>query len=141
MQELAPEYLGEIAKQLAFVGAFLGGFSASFLGSLLAANSHGRAAAWAIAGAAAAAVSFIASVVGATMLVVALHPSAPSNVSRGTSLMHARVVTVLGFAVGLYTLLVAVGLSGFLRSRRAGAVTSSLAGAAAVVATWALLGF
>jgi hypothetical protein len=141
MQELAPEYLAEIAKQIAFLGAFLGGFSAAFLGSLLVASSHRRTTAWAIASAAAAAVSFIVAVVGATTLVVALNPSAPANVARAASLMNARVVTVLGFTAGLYALLGAVGLSGFAWSRRAGVVTSSLAAAGAVLATWALLGF
>jgi len=92
MQELAPERLAEIAKQI----AFLGGFSAAFLGSLLVASSHRRATAWAIASAAAAAVPFIVVVVGATTLLMALSPSAPANVARATSLTSARVVTVLG---------------------------------------------
>jgi len=141
MQGLAPEYLAEIAKQIAFLGAFLGGFSAAFLGSLLVGSSERRATTWATVSAAAAAVSFIVAVVGATTLMMALHPSAPAIVVRGTSLASGRVATVLAFEVGLYALLSAVGASGFLRSRRAGMITLSLAVVGALLATWASLGF
>jgi len=141
MQILDPEYLVEIARQIAFLSAFLGGFSAAFLGSLLVGGPERRAATWATVSAAAAAVSFIVAVIGATTLMMALHPRAPASVAQGTSLVAGRTATVLAFEVGLYALLSAVGASGFLRSRRVGLATLSLAGVGALLATWASLGF
>jgi hypothetical protein len=141
MQPLAPEYLSEIGRQLATLSAFLGGFAAAFLGTLLALPSPRREVGWAAGAAALAAAAFTVAVVAATMLSVVLHPAAPRPASRAAEAGVARVIVGLAFFLGLYSLLVALGLSGWARSRRLGIVTGWIAGVAAVVATWALVSF
>ncbi|AHM60486.1 hypothetical protein D770_11145 [Flammeovirgaceae bacterium 311] len=136
---LNPEYLAEIARQLAFVSAFLGGFAATFLATLLFVNSPKKAAGWAIAGASFSASAFIVAVIALIMLVVNLNPEALS-VSE-SSLLAARVVGMLSFMAGAYSLLASIGISGWLRSRKTGLATSIPAGMAALLITWAITGF
>lgn len=132
MQPLAPEYLAEIARQIGALSAFLGGFAAAFFATLLALGSPRRTASWAIASAAFAAVAFVVAVVASTKLVIVLHPLAPANAGPGGA---ARTLMALGFVLGTYALLLSIGLSGWLRSRRMGLVTSALAVGAALLVT------
>ena len=139
MQALAPEYLNEIARQIGGLSAFLGGFAAAFLGTLLAFDAPRRVAGWAIASAALAALAFVVAVVACTALVMVLHPQAPANVA-GHGVGMARTLSVLGFLLGAFALLLSIGLSGWLRSRRTGLVTSGLAGAAGLLVAALLVG-
>lgn len=138
MHPLIPDYLTEIARQLGSLSAFLGGFAAAFLGTLLTMASPRRTTSWAIASAAFAAVAFILVVVASTKLVILLHPKAPTAGSL-ESLGGTRVVMGLGFLLGTYALLLSIGLSGWLRSRRMGLLTSLLAGIAAVLISGLLI--
>lgn len=137
LQQLLAEYLAELARQLSFVSAFLGGFAATFLGTLLFAPAESRAARWAIALTALSSSTFIVAVLWTTMLTVGLDPHAPGGAvsARGT---QARVISVLAVMVGIYALLASIGLSGWLRSRRLGWITSTIATVAALLATWAI---
>lgn len=141
MQSLPPDYLAEVARQLAFVSAVLGGFAATFLATLLTARPEGRAGAWAIATSALAAVSFIVAVIATTGLAIVLNPHAPARVIAAAAIGRARLCGTLAFIVGLYALLAAIAASGFLRSRRAGRVTTAIAVLGALLATWAVAGF
>lgn len=132
MQPLPPEYLAEIARQIGSLSAFLGGFAAAFFGTLLALDSPRRTASWAMASAAFAAMAFVVAVVASTKLVVVLHPQAPAHLPPGNA---ARVLVGLGFLLGTYALLLSIGLSGWLRSRRMGLVTSGLAVGAGLLIT------
>ncbi|RTQ53749.1 hypothetical protein EJV47_03170 [Hymenobacter gummosus] len=139
MQNLSPEHLAEIARQLGSISAFLGGFAAAFLGTLLTQNTPQRVLRWAVASAAVSSVAFIVTVVAMTKLVMVLHPQAPANVAKG-GIMGARVAGMLCFLLGTYTLMASIGLSGWLRSRRMGLVTSALAGLGALLITLLLAG-
>ena len=75
------------------------------------------------------------------MLGTVLHPDVPAGVRAGSSLDTARVVCVLGFGLGVVALLVSVGLSGWIRSRRSGIVTSTVAGIGLILVCWAMAGF
>ena len=141
MQALPDSYLMEIARQLAFLGAFLGGFAATFLATLLVVDSSKRIASWTIGSAATAACGFIVAVIASVMLTTVLHPDAPSNVGDGASIGTARIVSSVSFAVGLIALLVSIGLSGWVRSRRTGIATSVVAGFGLILVFWAFAGF
>lgn len=140
MYSLAPEYLAEIARQIGSLSAFLGGFAAAYFGTLLALNASHRLASWAIASAALASLAFVVAVVACTKLVMVLHPQAPAMLAQ-ESLGLTRALAVLGFLLGTYALLTSIGLSGWLRSRRTGLVTSWLAGVAGLLVTSLLISF
>ena len=141
MQNLPTTYLLEISRQFAFLGAFLGGFAATFLVTLLGVHANRRSTGWAVGCAAVAAICFVVSAVTAVSITIVLHPAVPANVSAGASVNAGRVISTLGFGLGVYALLAAVGLSGWTRSRRVGLVTSVCAGLGAVLVSWALTGF
>lgn len=131
--DLSPVYLSAIAAQTGGLSAFLGGFAATFLGTLLALNVRGRTASTAIGFAAVSSVAFIVAVVGSTAVVAALHPEGPgfgASSSGGT-----QAVMTLAFLLGLYALLIALGLSGWSRSRNTGLATSIAAGLGVLLVT------
>lgn len=140
MEQLPAEYLAEIARQIAFVSAFLGGFAATFLATLLFARAEHRMAGWAVAWSALSACSFIVAVLALTMLTIGLDPSMPQNVVTESATLRARLIGFLSFLVGMYALLASLGLSGWLRSRRLGRVTTGIAIVAALLATWTVAG-
>jgi len=141
VQALPLDYLAEIARQIAFLSAFLGGFAATFLATLLAANSPKRVAGWTIGCVAFSASWFVIAVIASVMLAVVLHPNAPSNVAASSSVTHARVTSALAFTFGIYALLIGMGMSGWIRSRRTGIATLLAAILGGIVVTWAVLGF
>lgn len=133
MDPLSPAYLVAIAAQMGGLSAFLGGFAATFLGTLLALRAKGRTATIAIGFAAASSVAFIVAVVGSTALTAALHPEAPQF--GAPDVRGVQVVMTLAFTLGLYALLVSLGLSGWSRSRGVGWTTSLLAGLGVILVT------
>ena len=141
MQALTDAYLLELSRQLAFLGAFLGGFAATFLVTVLVSHAPRRVAGWVVGAAAVAACAFVVSVVASVMLTTVLHPDVPANVRAHASVGTGRVVNSLSFGLGVFALLAAVGLSGWLRSRRTGLVTGSAAVVALILVAWALAGF
>lgn len=141
MQSLTDSYLIELARQIAFLSAFLGGFAATFLATLLMIKSSKRVAGLVIGFSATAACSFVVAVIASVMLISVLHPEAPINVSAGASTGVGRIVSTLGFAVGVYALLTSVGLSGWVRSRHTGISTSVVAFVGMVFVSWAIGGF
>lgn len=139
MQALPNNYLLEIARQLAFLSAFLGGFAATFLVTLLTLKSEKPIATWTIATSAVSACILIVAVVAAVMLSVILQPDAPAHIADDSAIMKGRVFTSLGFAIGILSLLASVGLSGWIRSKRTGIVTSAIA-AVSFVAVMSVIG-
>ena len=140
MQQLSPEYLAEIARQIIFISAFLGGCATTFLGTLLFANSQHRYTGWAIGASALSACAFIVAVFALTMLLVTQDPNAPVGMASASSVLAARLVGLLSFVVGMYSLLTCIGLSGWLRSRRLGWTTTIISLFSLFIATWTIVG-
>lgn len=74
------------------------------------------------------------------MLVVGLNQSTPSGAISQDAPLKARLIGFSSFFVGVYALLASIGAGGFIRSRRMGWTTASIASVAALFATWALVG-
>jgi hypothetical protein len=121
------QFFGEIARQLASVSAFLGGFAATFLGILLQSQSSRRHVGWAAGAAAVASASFMIAVIAGTLLGLVLNPAAPQGFATPEFLPWARRILVISFGLGIYANLLSLGLSGWIRSRALGIVTSAAA--------------
>ncbi len=130
---MKPEYLSEIGRQIAFLSAFLGGFAATFLGILLQSSNNRRHVGWAAGAAAIASVSFIVAVIAGTIVALVVHPDAPANVAKSTFLPQVRGVIFVTFTMGIYGILLSLGLSGWIRSRALGITTSTAAFLAAIL--------
>jgi len=133
MQPLNAEFLGEMGRQVAVVSAFLGGFAATFLGILLQSPNSRRHVGWAAGAAAVASASFILAVMSWGLLAVSVHPGAPPGLAKTTLLLQFRILRFVTFAVGIYSILLSLGLSGWIRSRQLGIVTSVAAFVSAVI--------
>ena len=118
------EFMGEIARQLASVSAFLGGFAATFFGILLQSNSPRRQVGWAAGAAALASAAFMISVIAGTLVALVVNPAAPDAIATPEFLPWGRRILLISFAFGIYANLLSLGLSGWIRSRALGIVTS-----------------
>src|SRR5918995_6783913 len=123
MQPVKAEYLAEIGKQIAFLSAFLGGFAATFLGILLQSTSSRRHVGWAAGAAAIASAAFILAVISGTAVALVLHPAATPDMAKPTFLPQVRSLIFITFGIGIYAILLSLGLSGWIRSRALGIVT------------------
>lgn len=135
----SPEYFSEYARQIGFQSAFLGGVSATFLAQLLALNSSRKVVSWCLVLAAGAAGAFIASALGSSLLVLALDPGS-GGVAPTTQAFTLTLASV-PYAAGLLLLLATIGLSGWVRSRRVGLVTTSTSTCAALLGALAIATF
>ena len=144
MEQLAPDYLAEIARQIGFISAFLGGVAATFLATLIVAGAQDRRnqriVSLAIGCAAAACVAFIVATIATTMLAISLRPDAPVSVAGSGSPDGARLMAFLPFMAGMYLLLGCVGLSGWLHGRRTGWMTAALAAVGVVLISFGTIG-
>jgi hypothetical protein len=126
VEPLSPAYVSALAAQLAALSAFLGGFAATFLATLLTLGHQSRLMTTTIGLAVTSAVSFIVTVVAATMLNAIYHPDAPSFIA-GQSASQPQTIMTLGFAIGSFSLLASLGCSGWSRSRGIGLITTTAA--------------
>ena len=127
MKPVDADFIGEIARQLAAVSAFLGGFAATFLGILLQSQSSRRHVGWAAGAAAVASAAFMIAVIAGTLVSLVVNPAAPQGFAAPQFLPWARQILISSFGLGIYANLLSLGLSGWIRSRSLGIVTSSAA--------------
>ncbi len=134
MEPLSPAYISALAAQLASLSAFLGGFAATFLATLLTLGHQGRLMTVTIGFAVTSSVSFIVTVVAATMLTAVFHPEAPRFMTAASASMPQTIMT-LGFSLGALSLLASLGCSGWTRSRSVGWITTiaALVGAVFII--------
>lgn len=125
MEPIPPEYLAYVAPKIAFVSAVVGGFAATFLAQLVTTTEGKRLAEWSTGSAAFSAVLFTVATISSTRIAMNTYLSAPADATA--SIAVELVMTFVGFVFGIYTLLLAIGLSGWIRSRRLGIVTSLVA--------------
>ena len=135
MQAVNAEFLAETGRQIASLSAFLGGFAATFFGILLQSPNSRRRVGWAAGAAAVASASFILAVISGTTLALVMHPGAPPGIAKPTFLPQVRSLILIAFSCGIYSILLSLGLSGWIRSRQLGIVTSVAALVSAAIVT------
>ena len=126
MNELNPQYIIAVAEQLSFVSAFLGGISATILVTIVVFSSPNKSVSWIVSASALAACSLLVAVIASWRLIILLHPEIPLSVDS-TLIKVLWGGMLIGYGLGFLSLLVSIGLSGWLRSKKAGQITSSIA--------------
>lgn len=124
--ELSLPYLNELATQIIFISAFLGGFSAAILGTLIVSKHHGRILKALILGASFSATTFIVAVFSMTKLSMMTTPGYPFPVTKADTMLP-QATGIIAFLLGIIALMVVVGMSGWLQSKRLGIATSIIA--------------
>lgn len=130
-QVLKASYVTAVAEQLSFVSAFLGGVSATILFSVIIFSSDKRIVAFVVATSTLAACSLLVSVIAGWRLIIGLHPDLPftPDPAKINLLWNSLIAS---YGLGVNSLIVSIGLSGWIRSRRTGLVTSLIAAGAIV---------
>ena len=126
MKELDPNYIVAVAEQLSFVSAFLGGISATILVTIIVFTSKKKSVNWIVSSSALAACSLLIAVVASWRLLIILHPEFPLTVDQSI-VMVLWFGMLIGYSIGFLSLLVSIGLSGWIRSKRDGIITSAIA--------------
>ena len=131
MKEITPSYALAAAEQMSFIGAFLGGIAISILVTIVVFSSSKKSVNWIVATSALAACCLLVSVIAAMRLTIAFHPDLPFVPAPvKISLLWEAMINAYG--LGVMSLIASIGLSGWLRSRSAGIVTSLIASIALV---------
>lgn len=133
-----PETLADLFRQLAFISALVGGFAFAFLGVLLPSPARSRLVEWTAGTTMATAASLIVCVIGWTLMASDVITSTPANASAEEFLktalklnrMHSRLSLL--FTLSMFLFLASLGLSGWVRSRALGIVSTVIALLAAV---------
>jgi hypothetical protein len=127
--------VSEGVGQLAFLCAVLGGFAVTFPALLLTLDRPARHVGAAIVVTTASAAAFLVSTVGCALMAFAL--AAQPIEQRGLTpiLAFGRLHEVLtaAFLLGGFLFLATLGLSGWIRSRRAGTASTIIATVAAII--------
>ena len=128
-QKLEASYVIAVAEQLSFVSAFLGGVSATILFSVIIFSSEKRIVAFVVAASTLSACSLLVSVISGWRLIIGLHPDLPFKPDpEKINLLWNSLIA--GYGLGVNSLILSIGLSGWIRSRRTGLVTSTIAAVA-----------
>ena len=125
-QVLKASYVTAVAEQLSFVSAFLGGVSATILFSVIIFSLNKRVVAFLVATSTLSACSLLVTVIAGWRLIIALHPDLPFTPDPGKINVLWNSL-IAGYGLGVNSLIVSIGLSGWIRSRRTGLVTSTIA--------------
>jgi len=126
MKNIQPDFAITTAEQMSFIGTFLGGISVTILVTIVVFSSSKKSINWIIATSAFAASSFLISVIASMRLILALHPEV--YIATSPEKLFLLWKSMIGaYAVGVVSLILSIGLSGWLRSHRSGLVTTLIA--------------
>lgn len=120
----------ESIKQLALISSVLGGFSFTFLSAILAISTSKKIKFWLILSLMIASVSFLLAALGWTMMDFGQHTS-------DTQAHHQTLVKLL--LLGLISIILSLGLSGWLHDKRTGLATCVIALLSVVVLFFGIL--
>jgi len=126
MEPIHPNFMLSVAEQLSFVCAFLGGVSATILITLVVFSSDKKSVSWMTLSSALAACSFFIAVIASWRITYLLDPHIHIIV-EDSLLAFLYKAMLLGYGLGFLSLLMSIGLSGWLRSKRDGVITSVIA--------------
>ncbi len=126
METVKASYALTAAEQMSFIGAFLGGISVTLLVTIVVFSSDKKVVNWIVGTSALAACSLLITVIAAMRLIIALHPDL-SFVPSPEKMKLLWNGMILAYGVGVLSLIASIGLSGWLRSSRAGIVTCLMA--------------
>lgn len=131
MPKMNADFIIIVAEQLGFVSAFLGGVSATILVTIVIFVDAKRSVSWIVGASALAACSLLIAVVASWRLILLLNTDLSSQVGLDMIALLYRSM-LLGYSIGFLSLITCIGLAGWIRSRKLGMITTTMALAAAI---------
>ena len=137
--ELAPGQLAEVYRAFSSICAVLGGFSIAFLVIMVTVAPDRKVASWATGFSIVAVACFLPAALN-TFLASIPATTATSAQDLGADVTGVTGMSALLLVVGVLALLASLGLTGWIRSKRVG-VLSTVAATLAALACWRGLSF
>jgi hypothetical protein len=139
---LSPESYAEICKQLAFISALLAGFSFAFIGVLLTHESDKKIINWVIGFSISSIAGFLVCALAWTLSASRMAIYGEMSI-RELPVMFINMHRILSFTFILcfFLFVITLGLSGWIRSRILGIISSIIALFSAVFFIWLLSNF
>lgn len=126
MTNMPIEYLNALANQFVLIAVFLGGFSATLLGTIISSDHDTKFSKAIIISSSFAALSFVMSVMAMTGLLLQTAEGYPLEILQD-KLNQLRLVGAIAFFLGMIGFMISIGLSGWLKSKTLGIITSIFA--------------
>jgi hypothetical protein len=123
MAELPFEYWNKLSNQLILISVFLGGFSIALTANLLINKSNNRLYNVILKLATTSSGGFLTAVFAMTSIILATTEGYPGGVTHG-ELNTPRIIGVVGYFVGVLSLVTIIGLSGWTKSKGTGIFTT-----------------
>ncbi len=138
---LSPEFVAELFRQCAFISALIAGFSFAFLAVILTSNTKRRVDDWTAGFAIAATAGLIVCALGWTLAAPEILTLTKGPTGASTFELPETLRTIhrsLSFtSIGCFFLfLTSLGLSGWIRSKILGIISSSIAFIGGCYAIW-----
>lgn len=130
------DFVIELHRQTAFIAAVLGGFATAFLGALVAMDRGSRSGTWAIGFATASAAAFVVTTFSATVVMLDLVRDGITSFDFSQwqpSTYRAKWIADICPTLGMFSLLLSLTFSGWVRSTTTGIVTTVIGGTGLVV--------
>ena len=123
MTELPFEYWNKLSNQFILTSVFLGGFSIAVTANLLISKSNTRLYNAILRAATISSGGFLTAVFAMTDIIMKTTEGYPVEVSQ-SAINTPRIIGVLGYLVGVLSLLTIIGLSGWTKSKGTGIFTT-----------------
>jgi hypothetical protein len=125
-----------LASQVGAISAFFGGVAVTLLGLLIFVKRRSHMTEVTIGAFVVGAVCFIVSALAATFLSVGMLPGASRDIASRSYLELVMLLMNSFFLIGIVSLLVGIMLSGWMRSRSTGIITTCAGSVGLIAALW-----
>jgi hypothetical protein len=125
MLELPNAFLREVGIQSLLIGVFLGGISVSILGNLIVSDNNGKLIKVLIIGLTISSLSFIMTIMSSYELILILTEGWVEEVNPQILRQTGKPIWISLF-LGLFSLIFVISLSGWLKGRKLGIITTIL---------------
>ncbi|GAB1308584.1 hypothetical protein KH5_12670 [Urechidicola sp. KH5] len=122
--EITLEYWNELAKQTLLITSLLSGFSITVVASLLVSDKNDKLTNRILKSATLSAGCFLVTVFAMVDIIMTTTPGGYIKNVSIKDFQITRIVGILTFMIGLFSLSVMIGLSGWTKSRKVGRFTS-----------------
>ncbi len=123
MNEIPLEYWNKLANQLIVVSSLMSGFSIAVSANLLVYKSNSRVISNILKASTVAAAAFLVTVFSMTKILMMTTPGFPLNTVI-SDLTFPKLIGILTFILGIFSLATVIALAGWVKSRRIGIFTT-----------------
>ena len=125
MLDVSNTFFREVGVQSLLVGIFLGGISVSILGNLIVSDNNGKLIKVLIIGLSISSLSFLLTIISSFELILILTEGWDEDVNSQVLGRTMRPIW-MSFYLGLFSLICVISISGWLKGRKLGIITTIL---------------